>query len=103
MRRLMVAVAVAGLLINEFLQNEKRRVAFLATVDWHEARAYKKKTFLIGLDGKVKWTNFKGDIRPAREFPSRDKNDWHLLMIEKYRWAARYYWLPILPDPREPE
>jgi hypothetical protein len=30
-------------------------------------------------------------------------NRWHLLMAKKYQRAARYPWLPVAPDPPEPQ
>jgi hypothetical protein len=33
----------------------------------------------------------------------RAKLRWHEAMAEKYGWAARYPWLPVGPDPPEPD
>jgi hypothetical protein len=79
-RRLMVAVAVAGLLIAGWIEGERRRVRFLAIADDHS----------WGADSAI------GVI-------SREKMAWHETMEGKYERAARYPWLPVPPDPPEPE
>lgn len=32
-----------------------------------------------------------------------DPTGYHARMVAKYEWAARYPWLPVWPDPPEPE
>ena len=34
---------------------------------------------------------------------SEARFDYHQMMVDKYNWAARYPWLPVAPDPPEPE
>ena len=39
----------------------------------------------------------------AYDVPSLARTRWHLMLRDKYERALRYPWLPIEPDPPEPE
>ena len=79
-RRLMVAVAIAGLIAGIGIEGERRRVRFLAIAENHSWMA----CAAIALD------------RP-------EIMTWHDSMQRKYEHAARYPWLPVALDPPEPE
>lgn len=40
-------------------------------------------------------------LTPVGDYPGRIK--WRTEMMRKYERAARYPWLPVTPDPPEPE
>jgi hypothetical protein len=79
-RRLMVAVAIAGVLIAGWVEVGRRCVRSLAIADHHS----------WGADSAI-------------GFISRGKIAWHGEMQAKYERAARYPWLPVSPDPPEPK
>ena len=82
-RRLMVAVAVVA--------------APLACGAWAARRA---ATFReISAYHALEWSRI--DTTGTQEVDARA--EWHRAMEMKYRDAARYPWLPVAPDPPEPE
>jgi hypothetical protein len=83
-RRLMIAVAVVAAIVAFF----KRRDDFERVAEYHRSR--------IGM----------ADIDFSRRYEIRffsPKNRWHYDMMHKYIYAARDPWLPVAPDPPEPE
>lgn len=102
-RWLMVAVAGVGLLLGGWSEVQRRRIAYLEKADWHAARAWNHGVRWGSLVGGIWWKNLKGEPVKPGDFPSRARNEWHILMAEKYRLAARHPWLPVAPDPPEPE
>ena len=44
------------------------------------------------------WYDFQCQV--AQQSPAR--RAWHEAMAQKYEWAARWPWVPLLPDPPEP-
>ncbi len=103
LRWLMAAVAIAGLLIGGWCEIQRRRDAFLEKADWHASRARNDGVLFGSLVGGLHWFNMKGEILPANQFPSPAKNEWHLLLIDKYKYASNHPWMPVAPDPPEPE
>jgi hypothetical protein len=100
-RRWMVAVAVVGLLLATALSGyrlKQRRDHILSRAQRHKHNA----AFLM----QVCETH-----RIIRTHWSRDDylialcriSSYHAAMAAKYRHAARYPWLPVEPDPPEPE
>jgi hypothetical protein len=81
-RRWMVVVAIFGLAIGLSRWLWLRSVAFRRLADLHNSQA------MGGIPGK------------AKDFP---KQLFHRKMGEKYSRAVRYPWLPVEPDPTEPE
>jgi hypothetical protein len=77
-RRLMIVVAVVAMIFGTGIWMYRRSVNFRAIADDHQRR-------LLDL--------------PL----SKQQVSWHLDLIEKYRFAEHYPWLPVPPDPPEPE
>lgn len=90
LRWLMVAVAVAGVLIH----TERRRQLFLGRVREIELAQYIHED--RNHDEAGTWTG--SDL--ARWL--RKQSHYDALKV-KYERAARYPWLPVVPDPPEPE
>jgi hypothetical protein len=95
-RRLMVGVAMAALLLGAIVGVENRRQRFLAIANIHRAN-------LIAWEevGSSEASRERFDISGRKVSLEADR--WHLQMAEKYDRAARYPWLPVRPDPPEPE
>jgi hypothetical protein len=96
-RRMMIAVAVAGLVLG-IVSERRHRFTLLA-------RSHPVRMDILAV------TNANGnadDQRPSAvvfsdgsRVPSNVYN-WHYMLREKYEFAARYPWLPVWPDPPEP-
>jgi hypothetical protein len=84
-RRLMVAVAVVGLMFG-----------FGAWLARRSAEFQKKSDSYLGT---VRVMYSIGRWKP-RGF---DRNSWAWGMAQKYHDAARHPWLPVAPDPPEPK
>jgi hypothetical protein len=88
-RRMMIVVAVIGLA--------------LAMPPWLKGRGERLRLRAIHHteEGEGGWV----DQRVTKEQIEALKRRlaYHQQMAEKYRWAARYPWLPVWPDPAEPE
>jgi hypothetical protein len=82
-RWLMIAVAIVAVVIGGWLWGERRRLRF-ADLEY----THKIQGIPVLQDG-------------YEQQPSKFKN-YHLAMAEKYRFAARYPWLPVAVDPPEP-
>jgi hypothetical protein len=101
----MVVVAVlAGLLAIAM-----RRSRFLSLAAYH-----KSEVINLGISfsyiGRVPHTGLYPAIRPdGSRLPFEEVlrvykgNAWHRGLAAKYERAARYPWLPVAPDPLEPE
>ncbi len=92
-RRMMVAVAVVGTAFGS------------SVVLWRRAERFRRLAADHGMfrvrvnDGPEcsMWFKVDGDTTS----PVRD--EWRRALAEKYDRAARYPWLPVAPDPPEPE
>jgi hypothetical protein len=116
-RRLMVAVVIAGIVLG--IERLWHRSAEYAGIAGQHARK------AIGWDEHVSWLDGvaakharkaatgTGDSR-SRDRENADKwaavangyrgmKGYHEAMRDKYAHAARYPWLPVAPDPPEPE
>ena len=72
----------------------------LSIVLWRRAQTYRE--LANSYDLQVIFVD--SDLSPAEtEKMIRGLNDYHDLMHRKYDRAARYPWLPVAPDPPEPE
>jgi hypothetical protein len=90
-RRWMVAVAVVAMLMGEAdiaQRLRRRRDEFVSRAQWHGE---------IVATWNARW-------RPAPPGAATLRlMDYHGSLARKYERAARYPWLPVEPDPREPE
>jgi hypothetical protein len=84
-RRLMIAVAIVGLMLGLTLWMKRRSAEF-----------QKKARFYDGMFITMFWQ----DHSPP---PGLAHNLWVGEMATKYRYAASYPWWPVEPDPPEPE
>jgi hypothetical protein len=95
LRRMMVAVAISGLLLGGATSLQNRRQRFL-----ERARAINMSNHLgvppvIGYDKKRDLILLGWD--------RQEREDAHIAALKrKYEYAARYPWLPVAPDPTEP-
>jgi hypothetical protein len=83
-RRLMVAVAVVGITLGALAACRSRSARFREIRDRHRA------AMIVGFEAP-------GEAAPAARL------DWHRAIERKYEYAARHPWLPVAPDPPEPE
>jgi hypothetical protein len=94
-RRWMVAVVVAGILC--LLEHRRRSFSSLAVYHdsktWHSMATFRGVANHVYLDANDREMTPDGVKRSA----------WHAALAEKYRQAALYPWLPVEPDPPEPE
>lgn len=79
-RRLMVAVAIVALFGGIFIETKHRCQRF-------------------GKIAMIHWFNALSDANSNSE----NKQVFHTYMWAKYTRASRYPWLPVAPDPPEPE
>jgi hypothetical protein len=86
LRTLMIAVAVAALPLGLWAGIERRRAAFDRTAAYHV-------TQVVGL------TVGGRPLTPSE----RRRDEWHYALFLKYREAAFRPWIPVGPDPPEPE
>jgi hypothetical protein len=88
-RRWMVAVAVAGIVLGVAIDRRNR----LRKIAAHHQAEFKK---LVRQGPIILFAGSSDD-------PIMRRLEWHESMRLKYDWAARYPWLPVGPDPPEPE
>ena len=90
-RRSMVAVAIAALiLVTALWVVEMRRLS----------SSFHQRYVSYSLSGtRIEGGPKKGWVRP----PPSAREVWLARMAEKYRVASLYPWLPVAPDPPEPE
>jgi hypothetical protein len=94
--RLMFAVAVVGLLLGAIVGVENRRRRFLALASIHRAKMIAWEEV-----GSSEASRERFDISGRKVSLEADR--WHSQMAEKYKRAAERPWLPVEPDPPEPE
>jgi hypothetical protein len=90
-QRLMVAVAVAAMVIGGCVGIPKRRARREWLAGFHASRAGSLMKQAEPGTTEVKDPGTNAQLR------------WHEAMAEKYEWATRYPFLPVWPDPPEPE
>jgi hypothetical protein len=103
----MVAVAAIGLMIGVGVLLKQRRDYFLSLAQSHQtevasstARAEALKSRFRGTSG----TAIEEIMHLHRDYDRMmDRADHHASLAYKYERAARYPWLPVEPDPPEPE
>jgi hypothetical protein len=100
-RRWMIAVAIFGALAGLGVALERRREGL-------EALALEHQSKMMGLGvgsgppsglGLLGWAPDRRSLTPSE----RARDEWHFRMMSKYRTAASRPWLPVEPDPPEPE
>jgi hypothetical protein len=84
-RRLMVATAIVAVVFGVYGWTMRR-----STIFRREAAKHLEDTLVLG-----PFTYFPNDSEPRAAY--------HWALAEKYSRAARYPWLPVAPDPPEPE
>jgi hypothetical protein len=95
--RLMIVVAIVALAAAVLV-----RVA-TPWCDWSERRAAEFGE-LERYHGGVRWTwDWRVRQGPGSGQATAQVKSYHMAMAAKYEWAARYPWLPVWPDPPEPE
>jgi hypothetical protein len=94
-RRLIVAVAIVGILLGVWLGLERRRERFRELSDRHEVQAQlcEVRVFISKIERKPE----------AWLAGNKARFEHHLAMMRKYQQAARRPWLPVAPDPPEPK
>ena len=107
MRRWMMAVAAIGLMIGGGVVLKQRRDYFLSL-----AQSHQKEVASSTARGNALKSRFGGTAGMTVEEITRlhddyermmDRADHHASLARKYEEAARYPWLPVEPDPPEPE
>ncbi len=93
-RWMMAAVAILGVTLGFYAWSRRRSEAFAIRWIHHYGKATDSGIELVK-------TGRMGDA--ARAAMLRRRMDWHCDMWQKYGHAARYPWLPVPPDPPEPE
>jgi hypothetical protein len=92
-RRIMAAVAAVALIAGG-LRMRGLSVAYRELAD---SNTTNEEFYRVALSGRFKLGH------PSYERTFRDRLVYHQLMRKKYDRAARYPWLPVWPDPPEPE
>jgi hypothetical protein len=99
-RRLMVAVAMVGVILATILGVERRRVAFQRLRWWYQGQAsvYYSKKFDAErntLESNRRSTDTVSELQLLE--------DYYWAMAGKYELAADRPWLPVAPDPPKPK
>ena len=93
-RRMMVAVAVAagGLVLYLYVREKSEPLArgYQSMANEHAIRVYQLATWPV-------------ENTPEKKARTRAGIAHHSALESKYQRAARYPWLPVAPDPTEPE
>ena len=91
LRCLMIAVAVAAIVLGGGLGIPRNRARREWLAGFHRAST------------QSLMKNAEPGTSEIKDPAIRAKLRWHEAMGEKYGWAARYPWLPVGPDPPEPD
>jgi hypothetical protein len=92
-RRLMIVVAVVGIVLGLWIMKKRRD-------DFREMA--NRQGYFAGMFGLDAWESREAGDH-ARAANSEKKQDRCKAIQIKYERAARYPWLPVEPDPPEPE
>src|SRR5262245_40028901 len=90
-RRMMIAIAVVATLLGVGLELIRRRERFLRISVEHAVEAAMEGTLVVTDQG------------PAYVGVKTEKGRWHEFTHQKYEYLGRRPWLPVPPDPPEPE
>ena len=91
LRCLMIAVAVAAIVLGGCLVVPRNRAQREWLAKHHYFQADSVRKLAEPGTGEIKDPAIRAKLR------------WHEAMSEKYGWTARYPWLPVGPDPPEPD
>ncbi len=94
-RRWMIAVVLAGVSIQAIRWHVKWSRAYLWLAE-QRAACKSSRTIVVTGNGPVR-INRKGELIS----PERDR--WYVATSDKFYRAALFPWLPVEPDPPEPE
>ena len=106
LRTLMVAVAAAGVVVFPAIEGERRRQQFEGLASFHAAMWLGASLVSQGGDPLPlpDPCPVPGTVVPGADDPYLPgKIALHRTLMEKYRRAARYPWLPVPPDQPPPE
>ena len=95
-RRLMIVAALAALVMWGGRALQERRGRF-------ERRSREEEMAALGEIMKCVYRVSPGTTVPQSLFKDFPKVRYHEVLVEKYRFAALHPWLPVEPDPPEPE
>ena len=93
---MMVAIAVVGSASAAVVGLSKRAVRFRALAQYHAELVVDPETVA---DGRFRVVGHSRDGEPIVQTTVCR----HAELAQKYERAARYPWLPVTPDPPEPE
>jgi hypothetical protein len=102
----MVAVAMVAILIGVGLEVARRSRRFARLSAYHTKAALEYFGTEMALGG---WPPQLQDLSPAElgriryRYQVRAWVHYHSALTEKYEQASRYPWLPVAPDPPEPD
>jgi hypothetical protein len=96
-RRLMVLVAILGLVVGVIVLSERRRVWFRGLANEHLEKGLRYFVVLGGGDSEYQRKSLRLWEERYGAFVAH-----HGRLHDKYEWAARYPWLPVAADPPEP-
>jgi hypothetical protein len=95
-RRMMVAVAIVGVMLWTTLWLGTRIRAYRWMAQYHAVHRWTVP--MAGPPGTApRGVDSRGEVTSA------DRNRWHAALEAKYLRAAQYPWLSIEPDPPEPK
>jgi hypothetical protein len=96
-RWMLLAVAGAGIVLGASVELRRRHDRFLRLAKHHEASS--RITWVRGIHTYSATNDLGEDVMRW----SSAKIEWHRRLGERYRRAASSPWLPVEPDPPEPE
>jgi hypothetical protein len=107
-RELIFVVTVAGIGAGFEVRLMQRRARFLDLASAHASQVVPLvHTWALTAPRRIcieGWETANGRVYSAQEGALIErKNEWHRTVSAKYRLAANRPWLPVEPDPPEPE
>ena len=106
-RRWMLAVAAIGLMIGGGILLKQRREYFVTLAQSHQKEvdsSTARRKALQSRFGDTPGMTTEEITHLHREYDRmRDRADHHASLARKYEHAALYPWLPVEPDPPEPD
>ena len=104
MRRMMVAIALAGASSGVLATIERRRATFERLGWFHRDQIVSVMAGFPGQDGNDVYEPTDVDQQGNTVSDhQREIDRWHESLAQKYWNAVRYSWLPVSPDPPAPD